>query len=893
MDAARYQQLKEHFAQARELDPSARAAFLDERCGDDVELRAELEELLASDEQASGGALDRALDATGSVPNVPTEIGPYTLGKLLGEGGMGQVYLAQQKEPFERAVALKLVRPGIESKAVLARFDSERHALARMDHENIARAYDAGATVDGRPYFVMEYVDGIPITDYCDQHRLDTHERLELLAQVCDGLQHAHQKAIIHRDIKPSNVMVTQQNGKPVPKIIDFGVAKASAQPLTQRTLFTELGQIIGTPEYMSPEQADLSGEDVDTRTDIYSLGVLTYEVLVGVLPFDPHELRAAGFDEILRRIREDDPPRPSLRPSTLGVDGDTTLAHRRTTANRLASQLRGDLDWITMKALEKDRGRRYHSAAEMAEDLRRYLRHEPVSAGPPGAAYRTSKFVRRHRISVAFTGLAALFVVAFVVMLVVQSARIADERDRANAEATAQRDLADFLVSLFEDADPGRTKGADVTVRELLDSGAQRIDTLDHQPASQATFRESIGSVYGVMGLFDEGRALLEAANAHREAANDGSRLAELALASSLDGLATVLVRSGEPEAAISLAQRSIEIRERWLGDSPELASSLGTLGNAIWNSGDLKAAAVHVERGLAMRRAIFGNQHDSVAASLHNVASLRFLSEDLEFAETMFREALAIHVSLGDDEGYSHATTLHALAMVLDYRGRPAEALPLEQRSLEIREAVLGGQHPHVALSLTTLARIHLSLGDAEQAAPLAARAAEIGLEAWGPDYPDVWWMQRGHAEALNALERHDEALQIMEPLVARIEVTPRRVELELHLSELAVTLHELERWAEAEPAWRRAIEIADDPDHRDVGTASHARAGLAETLAADGRMDEAIATYEVAVEGFTEVEAGDPRRLETLRAFAGLLRANGKTERAAELEALAESH
>jgi len=331
-----------------------------------------------------------------SASESPETIGNYRIIQKLGEGGMGEVYEAEQTEPIRRRIALKIIKWGMDTKQVVARFESERQALALMNHPNIAKVFDAGATEQGRPFFVMECVKGVPITEYCDKHKLNNRQRLELFNQVCDGIQYAHQKGIIHRDIKASNVLVMIQDDKPVPKIIDFGVAKATAQRLTEKSVFTEMGQLIGTPEYMSPEQAEMSGLDIDTRTDVYSLGVLLYELLVGVLPFESEDLRSAGFDEIRRKIREVEPPKPSTRLTTPGFDTAHALKNRQMDLSTLAKQLKGELDWITMKAMAKDRTQRYASASELAADVTRYLKQEPVVAGPPSATYRLRKYVRR-----------------------------------------------------------------------------------------------------------------------------------------------------------------------------------------------------------------------------------------------------------------------------------------------------------------------------------------------------------------------------------------------------------------------------------------------------------------------------------------------------------------
>ena len=345
-----------------------------------------------------------SVSSPGSVPgnlSVPPEVEGYEILQVLGEGGMGVVYLARQKQPVRRQVALKIVKPGMDSKQVITRFESERQALALLDHPNIAQVYDAGTTKDGHPYFSMEYVDGLSITEHCDQHKLSIEERLRLFIQVCEGVQHAHQKGIIHRDIKPSNILVSAENGKPLPKIIDFGVAKAITAQLTQRTLFTEQGQLIGTPEYMSPEQAEMTQQDVDTRSDIYSLGVVLYELLTGVLPFERKALEKIGFAEILRTIREEDPPVPSARLSSLGLDTSLIAEKRKTSPNLLSRQVRGDLDWIVMKSLEKHRTRRYATATDLAADIMRHLNSEPVQAHSPNLSYQLQRFLRRHRVSV------------------------------------------------------------------------------------------------------------------------------------------------------------------------------------------------------------------------------------------------------------------------------------------------------------------------------------------------------------------------------------------------------------------------------------------------------------------------------------------------------------
>src|SRR5271165_5937674 len=390
-----------------------RRRFLEQACGTDLALHARVEELLRAHQDAGGflGGVDRQ-DATRDQPIAErpgTLIGPYKLLEQIGEGGFGLVFMAEQQHLVRRKVALKVLKPGMDTRQVIARFEAERQALALMDHPNIARVLDAGETASGRPHFVMELVKGAPITDYCDQNRLTTRERLALFAHVCQAVQHAHHKGIIHRDIKPSNVLVTLHDDVPVVKVIDFGIAKALGQQLTDKTLVTGFLQMIGTPMYMSPEQAQLSGLDIDTRSDIYSLGVLLYELLAGVTPFDRERMRTAGYDEMRRIIREEDPPSPSTRLSTLGQTAVTVSAQRQSDPKRLSRLLRGELDWIVMKALDKDRNRRYETANELARDVDRYLNDEPVAACPPSSWYRFRKFTRRHKVGLQITAAAAL----------------------------------------------------------------------------------------------------------------------------------------------------------------------------------------------------------------------------------------------------------------------------------------------------------------------------------------------------------------------------------------------------------------------------------------------------------------------------------------------------
>ena len=461
----------------------------------------ELRELLSfglEDSSEQAAALTASLGAVLERPG--GQIDGYKLLRILGEGGMGIVYLAEQSQPIRRQVALKVIKPGMYSKRVIARFDVERQALALLDHPSIAHIHEAGTTGSGRPYFAMEYVEGVPITEYCDHHKLSIDDRLRLFQQVCLAVHHAHQKGIIHRDIKPSNILVAVEDDQAIPKIIDFGVAKAIAEPLTEQTLRTEDSQLLGTPEYMSPEQADMAGEDIDTRSDIYSLGVLLYVLLTGALPFDAEDLRKGGVEHVRKTIREIDPKTPSTRLTSLGEKAEEVAKSRRTEVAALVKCLRRELEWIPLKAMRQDRAERYRSAAELADDVENYLNGEPLIAGPPGRGYRLKKFVRRNSMLVG--GIAMVLVVLTVGVVV--SVTFAIGQARARAETQTLSDL--LLDSVFRSMNSYLTGGTKITIRSAWDATSEALEQgkLNGMPLAEEEIRAELGMGYWSLGVYD-----------------------------------------------------------------------------------------------------------------------------------------------------------------------------------------------------------------------------------------------------------------------------------------------------------------------------------------------------------------------------------------------------
>jgi serine/threonine protein kinase/tetratricopeptide (TPR) repeat protein len=678
---------------------------------------------------------DRTLSAGASGSMAAGQIGPYRLLQVLGEGGMGEVWLAEQTKPIHRTVALKLIKTGMDTKAVVARFESERQALALMDHPNIARVFDAGATPEGRPYFVMEYVPGLPITEYCDKHRLTIPERLELFIQVCDGVQHAHQKAIIHRDLKPSNVLVVEQDNRAVPKIIDFGLAKATAQRLTDKTLFTELGMMLGTPEYMSPEQADQTEQNIDTRTDVYSLGIVLYQLLVGMLPFEGQAARAGTLEAILRMIREQEPPKPSTKIRSLG-DTSTALAEKRREEPRLfARHLQGELDWITMKALEKDRARRYPSPAELGADIQRHLSDDPVLAGPPSAMYRASKFIRRHRFGVISAGTVLLLLIIFAVAMAVQARRIAKERDRANRQAEVAQRVADFMTNMFKVSDPSAARGNTITAREILDKASTQIETgLSTDPELRAQMMEVMGNVYINLGLYRQAESLLEPSLEIRRRVL-GPRNADTA--ASMTSLAWLMEREGRPADAEKLQREALDIDRQTIGsDNPLTLTLMGNLASSLADQRRNQEAEKLQTETLNRERRVLGAESNSTLATMNNLALTYMHEGRYADAEKLERQAVETRRRVFGPDNPDVLAGNFSLGVILFHEKRFADAETLLRQTQLDESRVLGPDHPETLKTMGALANDLADEQHYEDAEKMARQVLDAHLRTLGLD-------------------------------------------------------------------------------------------------------------------------------------------------------------
>jgi serine/threonine protein kinase/tetratricopeptide (TPR) repeat protein len=875
------QRLKELFLRAAEIEsPAERAAYLERECGNDAELRRKLEALLhAHDDSDSFLAPGPTSDPTPTGDEQPHAessdaagdvIGPYKLLQKLGEGGMGAVWVAEQHQPVKRRVALKLIKPGMDSTQVLRRFEAERQALALMDHTSIAKVFDAGTTTQGRPYFVMELVKGVPITKYCDELNLPIRERLTLFVPVCQAIQHAHQKGIIHRDIKPSNVLVCLQDGKPVPKIIDFGIAKATSQRLTDASLYTEVGQVIGTLEYMSPEQAELSALDIDTRADVYALGAMLYELLTGTTPLDRRRLKQAALMEVLRLIKEQEPPRPSTRLSESKDSLPSIAAHRHTEPARLTKEVRGELDWIVMKCLEKDRTRRYETANALARDVERYLTDEPVEACPPSRTYRLGKFARKYRAALSA---AAAFVLLLAIAAVVSVAlavrarqaealaetrleEVSKEKARADEESRIAAAVNGFLQKqLLGQADIGNQpltaggateRNPNVTVRELLDRAAREIEgQFADQPVTEAAIRFTIGDAYRALGRYPEAQQHLE---------------------------------------------RAVQLYTAKLGaDHPDTLTSKITVAHLYWDQGQYAKAEPLLKEALQARTAKLGADHPDTLLSKNNLAALYHAQVRYAKAEPLYEEALQGQTAkLGAD----HPNTLSSknnLGRLYRAQGQYAKAEPLLKEALQARTAKLGADHPLTLLSKNNLAGLYEEQGQYAKAEPLYKEALKGRAAKLGADHPDTLDSKNSLATLYLAQGQYAKAEPFLKEALEgqTVKLGADHPHTLISKNNLAVLYNRQGQYAKAEPLYKEVLESRAaklGADHPDTLLSKN---NLAMLYLAQSQYAKAEPLLKEVLQGFTaKLDADHPYTLTSKNNLAGLYQAQGQYAKAEAL-------
>ncbi|MBX3278639.1 MAG: serine/threonine protein kinase [Acidobacteria bacterium] len=802
MDPERWQRIEELFRTVAERPEAEREAYLARACDDDEQLLHEVLSLLASDTREdfiqtsiSNVARSLAYDPNDDISGV--RIGPYRLERMIGRGGMGAVYEAvRDDDHFQQKVALKLIRRGMDSDFVRGRFLRERQILASLDHPNIARLFDGGAMMDGRPYFVMEYVDGMPITDYCS-NRFSINDKLQLFRDICSAVQHAHSKLVIHRDLKPSNILITPEGA---PKLLDFGIAKLlapdSGEPLTRTATSVRLM----TPDYASPEQA--RGQNVATTTDVYSLGVVLYELLTGRRPY---EFKSYSPVEIERTICEVEAEAPSRAVSSMdGAPG------------KLARRLEGDLDNIVLMALRKEPSRRYQSVEQFSEDIRRHLAGLPVLARKDTFGYRAGKFVRRHKAGVAVVAMLAIFAVALAVLAV----RLARERDRANLEAATAQATTQSLVSVLEFADPGKSQGNPITARELLDQGAEKVvRDLKSQPAVQAKLLDTLGGLYQAIGVYDRAQSLFEEALRMRRQLN-GNEHGDVA--ESLHRMAVLANLRGDYAGSERLFREALAMRRRLFGNShADAADSMDGLGNVLIVRGMLDEAEPLLREALALRRTILGSEHKDLAESINSLG--RLLGEQGKFAEAeaQYRQALDLHRKLYGPEHPLVATGLNNVAAMLQEQEHIDEAVTLFREALALRRKLFGPEHPEVVISIANLALALQDKREYDEAERHYREALELRRKLLGPDHPNLTITMNNLATLLRLKGDYRQAELLFQQTLAmrRRLLGETHPETATSMSNLAGVYFDKGDYNEAERMYRQVLDVylkSLQPDH-----------------------------------------------------------------------------